>query len=125
FGEGAIAWRQEPAPGSGFSHARVFVGEIPSSFSPKGSAFGSAKPVEGPAAGEGPPEGVGPLSMAVDAEGAFDVGYGTGVQSFDGNGSETAIGTPIRLDTGSEVPGDPVLTRADDGALAAAWKVQV
>ncbi len=63
--------------------------------------------------------------MAVDAEGAFDVGYGTGDQSFDGNGSETAVGTPIRLDTGSEVPGDPVLTRADDGALAAAWKVQV
>ncbi|HEY5287501.1 MAG TPA: PKD domain-containing protein, partial [Solirubrobacteraceae bacterium] len=125
FGEGAIAWRQEPAPGSGFTHPRVFVGEIPSSFSPKGSAFGTAKPVEGPASGEGPPEGVGPLSMAVDAEGAFDVGYGTGDQSFDGNGSETALGTPIRLDAGSEVPGDPVLTRADDGALAAAWKVQI
>jgi hypothetical protein len=125
FGEGAIAWRQEPAPGSGFTHPRVFVGEIPSSFSPKGSAFGIAKPVEGPAGGEGLPEGVGPLSMAVDAEGAFDVGYGTGDQSFDGNGSETALGTPIRLDTGSEVPGNPVLTRADDGALAAAWKVQV
>jgi hypothetical protein len=125
FGEGAIAWRQEPAPGSGFSRPRVFVNEIPSSFSPKGSAFGTAKPVDGPATSEGPPEGVGPLSMAVDAEGAFDVGYGTGDQSFDGNGSETAVGTPIRLDTGSEVPGDPVLTRAADGALAAAWRVQV
>ena len=63
--------------------------------------------------------------MAVDAEGAFDVGYGTGDQSFDGNGTETGVGAPIRLDTGSEVPGSPVLTRADDGALAAAWKVQV
>lgn len=125
FGEGAIAWRQEPAPGSGFTHPRVFVGEIPSSFSPKGAAFGTAKPVDGPPGGEGPAEGVGPLSMAVDAEGAFDVGYGTGEESFDANGSETAVGSPIRLDTGSEVPGTPVLTRADDGALAAAWKVQV
>jgi len=125
FGEGAIAWRQQPAPGSGFTHARVFVNEIPSSFSPKGAAFGTAKPVDGPAAGEGPAEALGPLSMAVDAEGAFDVGYGAGDQSFDGNGSETSVGTPIRLDTGSEVPGAPVLTRADDGALAAAWKVQV
>ncbi len=125
FGEGAIAWRQEPAPGSGFTHPRVFVGEIPSSFSPKGSAFGTAKPIDGPANSEGPLEGVGPLSMAVDAEGAFDVGYGTGDQSFDGNGSETGVGTPIRLDTGSEAPGDPVLTRADNGALAAAWKVQI
>lgn len=125
FGEGAIAWRQEPSPGSGFAHARVFVGEIPSSFSPKGAAFGAAKPVEGPPGGEGPAEALGALSMAVDAEGAFDVGFGAGDQSFDSGGSETVVGTPIRLDTGSEVPGAPVLTRADNGALAAAWKVQV
>jgi hypothetical protein len=125
FGEGAIAWRQQPAPGSGFAHARVFVGEIPSSFSPKGAAFGTAKPVEGPPGGEGPAEALGALSMAVDAEGAFDVGYGAGEESFDANGSETALGAPIRLDTGSEVPGAPVLTRADNGALAAAWKVQI
>jgi hypothetical protein len=124
FGEGAIAWRQEPSPGSGFTHARVFVNEIPSSFDPKGAAFGNAKPVDGPAGGEGPAEALGPLSVAVDAEGAFDVGYGAGEESFDGNGSETSVGAPGRLDGGSEVPGDPVLTRADDGALAAAWKVQ-
>jgi len=31
----------------------------------------------------------------------------------------------VRLDDGlSSVAGDPVLTRADDGALAAAWKVE-
>jgi hypothetical protein len=125
FGEAAIAWRQEPSPGSGFAHARVFVNEIPSSFDPKGSAFGTAKPVDGPAASEGPAAAIGSLSMAVDAEGAFDVGYGTGDESFDGNGSEATAGTPIRLDDGSEVPGNPVLTRADNGALAAAWKVQV
>jgi PKD domain len=125
FGEGAIAWRQEPSPGSGFAHARVFVGEIPSSFSPKGSAFGAAKPVDGPPDGDGPAEALGSLSVAVDAEGAFDVGYGSGDESFDGNGSEIGVGIPARLDTGSEVPGDPVLTRADDGALAAAWKVQL
>lgn len=125
FGEGAVAWRQEPSSGSGFIHPRVFVSEIPSSFSPKGAAFGPAKPIEGPPGGEGPAETIGPLSMTVDAEGAFDVGYGVGDESFDGNGSETAVGPPIMLDAGSEVPGDPVLTRADNGALAAAWKVQV
>jgi hypothetical protein len=125
FGEGAVAWRQEPSSGSGFTHARVFEAEIPSSFSPKGSAFGSAKAVEGPAAGEGSSEAIGPLSVAVDGKGDFDVGYGVGNQSFDGNGTESAVGTPIRLDSGSEVPGDPVLTRAEDGALAAAWKVQI
>jgi hypothetical protein len=124
FGQGAVAWRQQPAPGSGFAHARVFEAEIPSSFDPHGSAFGPASPVEGPAGGDGPSEALGPVSMAVDGKGGFDVGYGAGDQSFDAGGSKTGVGKPVRLDSGSEVPGDPVLTRADDGALAAAWKVQ-
>ncbi len=125
FGQGSVAWRQEPSPGSGFAHPSVFVSEIPSSFNPKGAAFGPAKPVYGLANGEGPRQALGPISMAVDGEGGFDVGYGSGEESFDGNGSEAGVGVPVRLDNGSEVPGDPVLTRAADGALAAAWKVQV
>jgi hypothetical protein len=124
FGQGAVAWRQQPAPGSGFSHARVFEAEIPTSFDPHGSVFGAAKAVEGPAGGDGPSASLGQLSMAVDGKGGFDVGYGAGVQSFDVGGSSIAVGKPVRLDSGSEVAGDPVLTRADDGALAAAWKVQ-
>jgi hypothetical protein len=67
--------------------------------------------------------------MAVDGKGGFDVGYGSGDQSFDVAGSESdsppPAGKPVRLDAGSEVPGEPVLTRADDGALAAAWRVQL
>jgi hypothetical protein len=125
FGEGAVAWRQQPAPGSGFTHPRVFVAEIPSSFSPHGAAFGSARIVDGGGA-EGPAGPIGALSMAVDGEGEFDVGFGSGVQSLDAGGTETTVSpTPARLDDGlSEVPGEPVLTRADNGALAAAWKVQ-
>jgi hypothetical protein len=125
FGQGAVAWRQQPAPGSGFAHARVFAAEIPSSFDPHGSVFGAAKPVDGPPGADGPSEALGPVSMAVDGEGGFDVGYGAGDQSFDTGGSESTIKAPVRLDSGSEVAGDPVLTRADDGALAAAWKVQM
>jgi hypothetical protein len=125
FGQGAVAWRQEPAPGSGFVHARVFEAEIPSSFDPHGSAFGAAKAVDGPPRADGPSAGVGGISMAVDGKGGFDVGYGAGDQSFDASGSETAVSKPVRLDSGSEVPGEPALTRADDGALAAAWRVQV
>jgi hypothetical protein len=125
FGQGAVAWRQQPAPGSGFAHARVFEAEIPSSFDPHGAAFGPAQPVDGPAGADGPSEALGPVSMAVDGKGGYDVGYGAGAQSFDASGSESTIKAPVRLDSGSEVPGDPVLTRADDGALAAAWKVQL
>ncbi|HEU0251004.1 MAG TPA: PKD domain-containing protein [Solirubrobacteraceae bacterium] len=125
FGQGAVAWRQEPAPGSGFTHARVFEAEIPSSFDPHGAAFGAARAVDGPPGADGPSTGIGDVSMAVDGKGGFDVGYGTGDQSFDTGGSETGVSKPLRLDNGSEVPGEPVLTRADDGALAAAWRVQV
>ncbi len=125
FGQGAVAWRQEPAPGSGFSHARVFEAELPSSFDPHGAVFAAAKAVDGPAGADGPAAGIGAISMAVDSGGGFDVGYGAGVQSFDTSGAEASVGAPVRLDSGSEVAGDPVLTRAADGALAAAWKVQL
>lgn len=124
FGEGAVAWRQQPAPGSGFSHARVFAAELPSSFDPRGSAFRPAIPVDGPAGADGPSAALGAVDVAVDGKGAFDVGYGSGDESFDAVGSESQANAPVRLDGGSEVPGDPVLTRADDGALAAAWKLQ-
>jgi hypothetical protein len=125
FGEGAVAWRQQPAPGSGFTHPRVFVAEIPSSFDPHGAAFGSARIVDS-GGSEGPAGPIGALSMAVDGEGDFDIGFGSGDQSLDGGGTEATVSpSPARLDDGlSEVPGEPVLTRADNGALAAAWKVQ-
>jgi PKD domain len=124
FGEGAVAYRQQPAPGSGFTRPRVFVAEIPSSFDPHGSAFAPARIVDG-GGSEGPAGPIGALSMAVDAEGDFDVGFGSGLGSFDARGNETEVSTPVRLDEGnSSVAGEPVLTRADDGALAAAWKVE-
>jgi hypothetical protein len=124
FGEGAVAYRQQPAPGSGFTHPRVFVNEIPSSFDPHGAAFAPARIVDGGGA-EGPAGPLGPLSMAVDSQGGFDVGFGSAAQSFDASGTEKGVSAPVRLDDGlSVVAGDPVLTRADDGALAAAWKVE-
>jgi hypothetical protein len=124
FGEGAVAYRQQPAPGSGFTRPRVFVSEIPSSFDPHGSTFAPARIVDGGGA-EGPAGPIGALSMAVDAEGDFDVGFGSGVGSFDVRGTETTVSAPVRLDEGnSSVAGEPVLTRADNGALAAAWKVE-
>jgi hypothetical protein len=124
FGEGAVAWRQQPAPGSGFTRPRVFVSEIPSSFSPHGAVFASARIVDGGGA-EGLGGPLGPLSIAVDGEGDFDVGFGSGVASDDARGNETEAVAPVRLDEGnSEVAGNPVVTRADNGALAAAWRVE-
>ena len=90
FGEGAVAFRQQPAPGSGFTRPRVFVNEIPSSFDPHGAAFAGARIVDGGGA-EGPGGPIGPLSMAVDGEGDFDVGFGSGVASLDARGTETTL----------------------------------
>jgi hypothetical protein len=124
FGEGAVAYRQQPAPGSGFTRPRVFVSEIPSSFDPHGSVFAPARIVDGGGA-EGPAGPLGPVSVAVDTQGDFDAGFGSGTQSFDASGTETGVSAPVRLDDGlSGAAGDPVLTRADNGALAAAWKVE-
>ena len=123
FGEGAVAWRQQPAPGSGFTRPRVFVSEIPSSFDPHGAAFAPARIVDGGGA-EGLAGPIGPLSLGLDGEGDFDVGFGSGVASLDARGTEIGLSTPVRMDDGaSDIAGDPVVTRADNGALAAAWKV--
>jgi hypothetical protein len=123
FGVGAVAFRQQPAPGSGFTRPRVFVNEIPSSFDPHGATFAGARILDGGGA-EGPAGPVGPVSAAVDGQGDFDVGFGSGVASLDARGTEKTLSVPVRMDDGSsDVPGDPVLTRADNGALAAAWKV--
>jgi hypothetical protein len=124
FGEGAVAYRQEPAPGSGFLRPRVFVNEIPTTFDPHGQNFIGARLADGGgAAGLSAP--IGPLSMAVDGKGDYDVGFGSGSESLDAPGSEAETGKPVRLDDGSSsVPGNPLLTRAEDGALAAAWRVE-
>lgn len=123
FGEGAVAWLQQPSPGSGFTRPRVFVDEIPSSFDPKGAEFAGAHIVDG-AGAEGPDGPIGPLSVAVDAQGGFDVAYGVGDETLAAQGSEKAIGTPLKLDTGGGVPGDPGITRGVSGAIAAAWRVE-
>ena len=128
FGQGAVAWRQEPAPGSGFlPPACVPRRSFLSSPDPHGAVFGVAKAVDGPAGADGPAAGLGTLSMGVDSGGGFDVGCCTKRSKIFGYEWrwKRAFGAPVRLDGGSEVPGDPVLTRAADDVMAAAWKVQV
>ena len=116
---------RSPRPARASRHARVFEAEIPSSFSPKGAAFGAAKAVDGPAGSEGPAKRWGRSAWPSTARATSTSATASAIESFDGNGTESSVGAPIRLDSGSEVPGDPVLTRAEDGALAAAWKVQI
>jgi len=124
FGEGAVAFRQQAAPGSGFTRPRVFVNEIPTSFDPSGQSFKGARLADGGGA-EGPFGPIGGLSVAVDGKGGFDLGFGSGNESLDVPGSEVSVGKPVRIDDGSSsIPGEPLLTRAEDGALAGAWKVE-
>ena len=123
FGEGAVAYRQQPAKGSGFTRPRVLADLLPSSFDPKAADFRGAQVADG-AGADGPPAAPGPVSIAVDGQGRFDLGFGTGAGSLDATGTETSVAAAVRLDDGaSDTAGDPQLTRSEDGTLAAAWKV--
>ncbi len=77
----------------------MFVSEIPSSFDPHGAAFAPARIVDGAGAEVGLAGPLGPLSMAVDSEGDFDLGFGSGTQSFDVSGTETSVSAPTCAST--------------------------
>ena len=124
FGEGAVAWRQQPAPGSGFSRPRVFVSEIPSSFDPHGAAFAPARIVDGSGA-EGPAAPIGPLSLGRRQSGRLRRRLRLRASRASTRAEPKPPSPPPRAWTTGlpTLAGDPVLTRADNGALAAAWKV--
>lgn len=125
FGEAAVAYRQQPGNGAAFTRPRVFVNELPNSLDPSAGDFKGARPADG-AGADGPSVTPGALTVAVDATGSFDAGFGEGTQTFDAHGTEARFAGLTRLDDGaSGVAPDPVFTRADGGAFAAAWKVDV
>lgn len=124
FGEGAVAFRQQPGEGSTLKGPRVFVSLIPEAFSPEAGKFGEARLADG--AGEGAAQGTpGPPSVAVTPRGAFRTTFPLGTASLLVRGDEANVGPAARLDDGtSDVPGDPVVDVAPSGASVAAWKVR-
>lgn len=125
FGTGGVVMRQLPPPDGGFTRPRVYVNQIPTSFDVHAGAFEGARVVDG-AGADGPAGGVGGVGLGLDTLGAFDAVFSSGAQTLEVRGDESRVNSPRRLDDGSStVAGDPLVTLADSGALAAAWKVLV
>lgn len=123
--EGAVAFRQQPSPGSALQEPRAMVNVLPAAPSQNASAFIGPMLVDGGNDATGPGGAVGAPDVSVSGDGAFDVGLGYGTRLLDGNGSESGPAAPVRLDDGSSpIPPQGVLDRGEDGALAAAWKIQ-
>jgi len=118
FGQGAVAFRQQPGQGGRLMATRIFVNQIADIFTEGSGRFGGARPVDGSArAAPGPP------SVAVTPKTTFLSGFGSSSASLLAAGGEDAIRPIERLDGGgSSVVGDPLVDLAETGAAVAAWK---
>jgi PKD domain len=120
FGQGAVAFRQQPGQGGALGAARTFVNEIPDVFAERSGEFAGARIADGAVRGE-----LGAPSVAVDPRSAFVTGFASGTATLLGAGDDATAepGSAERLDTGgSSVAGDPVVDLAETGAAVAAWR---
>lgn len=118
FGQGAIAFRQQPGEGGKLPGTRIFVNEISDVFTETSGVFGGARVVDG-----APRTNVGFPSIAVTPGTDFLAGFGSGAATLLGNGNEAEVGEVTRLDDdASAAAGDPVVDLAESGAAVSAWK---
>lgn len=119
FGSVAVAMRQQPGQSGKLTAPRVFVNELSDAFTPTGSAFGGARPVDGGAGAPGAP------SAAVDPNGGFAVAFASGAATMLTEGEADKVGRPERLDEGaSSLAGEPLVDLAETGAAVSAWREQ-
>lgn len=124
FGQGAIAYRQQPAQGGPLAGARIMLSTIPETSSPDAGKFGAPRIVDG-AGTAAPPAPPGPPSVAVDAVGNTEIAFGFAQRSVLVGADDRSIRTPDRLDDGrTTVPGDPDVDLGDSGAAVAAWLIK-
>lgn len=125
FGQGAIAFRQQPAAGTAITRPRVLVGRIPEAFDDAAKAFGTPVLADGGGAA-GPAGTPSAVSVGVSPSGAFATAFGLGAASYLVRGDDDGVKPAERLDDGaSAVPGDPVVRLSTESrALDAAWKVR-
>jgi hypothetical protein len=124
FGEGAVALRQQPAPGSLLDGAHVFVNTIPEAFAQGADRFGTPRLADGTIGARLPSAPTTP-SAAVTSDGAFSVMFGLGASAMLVNGGDTSVDPPVRLGDGrGAVEAEPGVTVADSGAAVAAWRAR-
>jgi hypothetical protein len=119
FGQGAIAYRQQPAPGGPLTGARIMLATVPETSSPDAGKFGAPRIVDGGAGEPGPPD------VAVDRVGNAETAFGVAQRSLLTGSDDTQVRAPVRLDDGrTGVPGDPQVDLGPSGAAVAAWRIK-
>jgi len=129
FGQGAVAFRQQPGERSGLAETRVFVNTIPEAFNEQAGRFREARLADGQVAGGIP----GPASVAVTPAGVFEVAFGRSNATYLADGDDNTLADPTipfpppeRIDDGSSTAaGDPVVELGPTGAGTTAWKTDV
>jgi hypothetical protein len=119
FGEGAVAFRQQPAQGSALTGPRIFVNTIPEAFSDDAGHFAGARPVDGGSAPPGAPR------VGVTPDGVFRASWSSGPAALMVHGSDTSLDAPTALGDGrGAVDAAPSVTVAKDEATVAAWRAR-
>lgn len=124
FGQGAVAFRQQPGSGSALPGPRIMVNAIPDAFVEQAAKFGAPRLADG--GGSAPlPGQPGAPSVAVAPDGTFVSAYGLGTATVAVGGTEESLAPAERLDDGrSTVLGDPQVVVGSTGAAVATWKVR-
>jgi len=118
FGQGAVAFRQQPGEGGRLGATRTFVNELPDVFAEKSGEFIGARIIDG-----SPRAQVGPPSVAVSPRTDYLTSFASGTATLGGTGTDETVDPVERLDGGgSSTAGDPVVDLAETGAGVAAWK---
>lgn len=115
FGQGAIAYRQQP--GGKLTAPRAMLAMIPETSAPGANVFGAPRAL----AGDGP----GPPAVAVDRVGDVAVAFGLAQRSLLIGADDRSVRGAERLDDGrTAIPGEPQVDLGASGASVAAWMVR-
>ena len=120
FGQGAIAFRQQPGEGGALSGPRVMLATIPETFVTGAAAFGAPRVVDG-AGGASP----GAPAVATTRSGDVRVAFSLAQRTLLTEADDAGVGQPRRVDDGrSSAPGEPLAELGPSGAAVVAWKVR-
>lgn len=115
FGQGAIAYRQQPA--GALTAPRVMLAMIPETSAPSANVFAAPRALLG--------DGPGAPSVAVDRVGNVATAFGLAQRSVVIGGDDRSLRAAERLDDGrTAIPGEPQVDLAASGASVAAWVVR-
>jgi hypothetical protein len=124
FGEGAVAFRQQPGQGSALVGPHVLVNTIPEAFSDDAGHFSGPRLADGTNGGA-PPAVPGAPSVGVTPDGVFRVAYPIGPPARMASGSDTEVTPPTSLGDGQGlVDSTPSVEVARDDATVAAWRAR-